>query len=172
MVSITASKPTLITDYYSWNKPRSMEPICWDDEDGEGWFVEQTSLYQDYRYEIPGRKDGIKSPLGGGRVNQQEGMVEDKEQVDSSGAEDDIWGSQDIVEEWLDRTQYLWDRQTLEEGAWVKVVDKTAKTGAGAGARSLTTQIVEATEAEDVGARAQSLTTLIVETPMTEDGGA
>ena len=128
LVSITASKPTLITDYYSWNKPRSMEPICWDDEDGEGWFVEQTSLYQDYRYEIPGRKDGIKSPLGGGRVNQQEGMVEDKEQVDSSGAEDDIWGSQDIVEEWLDRTQYLWDRQTLEEGAWVKVVDRTAKT--------------------------------------------
>ena len=66
---------------------------------------------------------GIESPLGGGQVNLHEGVVEGELQEDCSGEEESIWGSQDIVEEWLGKTQYLWDRPTLEEGSWVKVVD-------------------------------------------------
>ena len=41
--------------------------------------------------------------------------MEDKEQEDSFGEDERVWGSQVVVEEWLDRTQILWDRPTLEE---------------------------------------------------------
>ena len=135
LVSTKSSKPTLITDYYSLNKLGSMEPT-WDDEDGEGWFIEQTNPFQDYRYERPGRISGTKSPLGGDRTNQQEGMVDGWEQVLSNGAEAELWGSQEIVEEWMTKTQFLWDTPTLEEESWVTVVGNRTETSVGAEAEA------------------------------------
>ena len=171
LVSTKSSKPTLITDYYSLNKLGSMEPT-WDDEDGEGWFIEQTNPFQDYRYERPGRNGGTKSPLGGDRTNQQEGMVDGWEQVLSNGAEAEIWGSQEIVEEWMTKTQFLWDTPTLEEGSWVRVVGNQTETsvGAEAKAKSLTTPAEDSMETEESRVQAQSLTTMVVRTPLAEDG--
>ena len=73
LVASTTSKPTLITDYYTMIKPGSLEPIVWDDEDGEGWWVEQTNQFQDLHYKRPG-----------GDVNQPSSTVPAVEMVEKS----------------------------------------------------------------------------------------
>ena len=72
--------------------------------------------------------------------------MEDKEQEDSFGEDERVWGSQVVVEEWLDRTQILWDRPTLEEGAWVSVLNGSVSEGGAAKDMSLTNMNVEMTK--------------------------
>ena len=166
------------------SKPGSMETIVWDDEDGESWWVEQTNQYQDIRYERPGGDgnqpswtdpavevaeksppiNGAEPSLGEGLVTQLERVVDDEEQDE----DEMVWGSQAVVEEWLDRTQPLWDRPTLDEGAWVSVLNGSVNEGGAAKAKSLTTLDMIVTD--DEGAEAESLTAL--ELTQSEDGGA
>ena len=113
-VSSKSSKPTHTTDYFFLTKPRRMDRIIWDDEDGEDWWVEQTQQYQVLQYEspvggetqptppVPAVEVDTRSPPAPGEevtmgdaglVTLREEVVVEETQRDSDGDEDGIWGT-------------------------------------------------------------------------------